>query len=166
MDTNQLTVTELFNAIEPLFGMTPESDVKHVLSWMGKLPFPGFAEDEYSLYLSRKDLGFCLLFQDAQTVKHPSAQGKAPRTPIFTGCFFYPGGVEEYETFTGALPGAITWTDTSASLVAKLGAPKNEIMNKLKGSLKAHRWHLGALLLTANYRNAGAALHHIYVGIV
>ena len=166
MNTDQLTVTGLLKAIEPLFGRIPDGDVMDVLAWMGRTPFPAFGEDEYSIYVPRKDLGFCLQFQDAEMVKHPSAEGKAPRTPIFTGCFFYPGGIEEYETFTGDLPAGITWTDTSTSLLNKLGAPKNEIMNKVKGTLKAHRWVSGALLLTASYRNGGTSLHHVYIGIV
>ena len=159
--------SNLYDTIAPLFGRTPEDpELAAVLGTLGELPFRGLASDEFSRYLTKKTAGYCLLFEDAETVRHPTAQGKARKTPIFTGCFFYPEGVDEYAQFTGALPEGILWTDSAATLPAKLGAPKNEIINKKTGRLKAHRWSKGALLLTASYKADATSLHHIYIGIV
>lgn len=157
----------LFLTIAPLFGRTPDdSELEEVLGALGHLPFCGFGVDDFSLYLPNKADGFCLLFEDADTVDHKLAKGKARRTPVFTGCFFYPEGIDEYSQFKGPLPEGIVWSDTSESILGKLGKPQNEIMNKKTGKLKAHRWNLGAFLLTASYRKEGTSLHHVYVGIV
>ena len=164
--TTSLT-SNLYDTIAPLLGRTPaDPELAAVLGALGELPFRGLASDEFSRYIAKKQDGHCLLFEDAETVRHPAAQGKARKTPVFTGCFFYPGGVDEYAQFTGVLPEGILWTDTAATLLAKLGAPKNEIMNKKTGRLKAHRWSKGELLLTASYKTDASALHHIYMGIV
>jgi hypothetical protein len=159
--------SNLYNTIAPLFGRTPEdAELAAVLGPLGELPFQGLASDEFSRYVTKKADGFCFLFEDAETVRHPVAQGKARKTPVFTGCFFYPDGVDEYSQFTGSLPEGILWTDTAATLLSKLGTPKNEILNKKTGRVKAHRWNKGNLLLTASYKADASSLHHLYIGIV
>ncbi len=159
--------SNLYHTIAPLFGRTPEDpEVAAVLETLGELPFRDLDIEEFSRYVARRPEGFCLLFQDAEIVRHPTAQGKAPKTPIFTGCFFYPEAVEDYSRFTGSLPDGILWTDNAATLLAKLGQPKNEILSKKTGRLKAHRWSRGELLLTASYQADASSLHHVYVGIV
>ncbi len=160
-------ISNLYDTIAPLFGRTPEDpEVAAVLGTLAELPFRGLDSDEFSRYIAKRAEGFCLLFEDADTVRHPTAQGKAPKTPIFTGCFFYPEGVDGYSEFIGSLPDGILWADNAATLAAKLGTPKNEILNKKTGLLKAHRWSRGELLLTASYQADASSLHHIYVGIV
>lgn len=158
--------TNLFKVIAPLFGQTPDDpDLSKLLGTLGELPFRGFGPEDFSLYMTKKADGFCLLFEDADTVDHPVAKAKPRRTPIFTGCFFYPKGVDEYDEFTGALPEGIAWSDTAGTLLSRLGTPKNEIINKKTGRVKAHRWAKDRLLLTASYKVDASSLHHIYIGI-
>jgi hypothetical protein len=166
MSAKTSVINDLFAAAEPLFGRAPDdAELQSFLNAVGKWPVPAFGPEEFSLYVADKPRGFCLLFEDAETVKHPDAAGKPARTPIFIGCFFYNEGVDGYQAFAGALPLGITWADTASSLVSKLGPPDSEIKSKKTGLVTSHGWPAGRLLLTVAYRGGGSSIRHIYVGI-
>ena len=156
---------DLFSIVDSLLGRTPDDlELQSFLTALGNWPLPDFEEEEFTIYLEDKARGFCLLFEDCSAVRHPLASGKPEKMPIFIGCFFYAEGVDEYSMFKGTLPENIVWSDDSTSLVAKLGVPNNEIINKKTGRLMAHRWSVKQWLLTASY-DSGGFLQELYLGI-
>jgi hypothetical protein len=156
----------LFTHIEKLFGETPDNqELASILSWMGQQKFPQFKKEEWDIYLSKKPFGFCLHFEDAKMVLHDCAKGKAPRTPIFTGCFYYPEGQEGFKQYSGKLPFGVTWSDTSSTLPKKFKEKATPIVSKPTGALQAHIWSFGDLRLTASYQKNQSSLAHILVAL-
>lgn len=156
---------DIYSVVEQLLGKTPDdAELQSFLVAIGKWPLSAFGPEDLSIYLEDKRLGYCLLFEDCSTVRHPLATDKVAETPIFVGCFFYSEGVDGYRAYAGKLPSSITWFDTPNTLVYKLGTPMNEIMNKKTGALLGHRWQAGQWLLSASY-SGGEKLKHLYLGI-
>lgn len=156
----------LFTHIEKLFGETPNNkELAAILAWMGHSKFPKFKAEEWDIYLSKKPLGFSFVFDDAEMVLHDCAKGKAPRTPIFTGCFFYPEGEEGFKEYTGKLPFGVTWSDTATTLQKKLKEKAKPIVSKATGALQGHIWSIGGLRLTASYQKDQSSLANILVGL-
>jgi hypothetical protein len=103
------------------------------------------------------------MFEDAQTVKHPTAAGKQPRTPLFVGCYFFTPNKDGFQLFQGALPHAVTWSDTPDTLLDKLGPVKNNIVSKKTGALTAQRWLIDGQLLTVGYKDG--VIEDVYIGV-
>jgi hypothetical protein len=66
------------------------------------------------------------------------------------------------------MPKGITWSDSSASLLARLGPPSSGIRSKKTGKLTSERW-LGAdkandPYVAAGYVDDGARLEDVFVG--
>jgi hypothetical protein len=150
-----------------LLGRTPDdSELHELLATLGNWPLRAFGPEELSIYLHDKVRGFCLVFDDSTTVRHPVASGKPAQTPIFVGAFFYAEGVDGYHAYAGAMPYGIGWSDTAKSLVSKIGPPKFEIKNKQTGQLRSHRWPAGQWMLTALYGGGGTSIKHMHLGII
>lgn len=164
MNSNALPIDTIASSVLTLAGRTPDDPELHAfLVRLSAWPLGEFPSDEFDLYHIDKERGFCLMFEDAAKVNHPSAQGKKPRTPLLVGCYFYTQGKDDYEQFAGPLPYGVTWTDTPDSLTARLGPAKNVIVSKKTGALTAHRWAIDTLLMTVGYRKG--AIEDLYVGI-
>jgi hypothetical protein len=158
---------DMFASVERLLGRTPDdNELRSFLQQLGKWPVPEFGPEELTIYLEDKARGFCLVFDDSATVRHPIAANKSPQTAIFVGCFFYSEGVDGYHAFTGSLPYGITWSDNSTTTVSKIGPPKHEIKNKNTGLLSSHRWQVGQWMLTVRYKGGGSSIRHIHLGII
>jgi len=159
-------VSGLFKRAELLLGRTPDDpELQGFLKKLQMWPVPAFEEDELTVYLENKALGFCLVFDDSSTVKHESAAGKTPGTPLFVTTFLYAEGVEGYHKFPGELPNGIAWSDSAAAVVAKLGPPKREIKNKRDGRLTAHAWPFGSWWMTVGYIGGGTSIDRIDLNI-
>jgi len=155
---------DVYAGIGPALGKTPnDPPVQSFLRSIGHWPLPELEEDEFDLNIEDEARGFSLAFEDGANLP-PSIEAKPAGTLVLCGCFFYAEGADDYQQYGGPLPQGITWSDTPASLVAKLGPPKNEMRNKKTGELDAHRWALGEQrLLTASYN--GDELENLYIGI-
>jgi hypothetical protein len=163
---NTSLVNDLYTAVDRLLGRTPDdAELQAFLSALSYWPLQVLGPEDFRIYLEDKARGFCLLFEDCSVVPHPLATGKAAKTPIFTGCFFYAEGVEGYHAYKGVLPYGITWSDTASSLVSTLGPTESEIKSKRTSMLTAHVWPAGQWFLTASYLAGGSSLKHLYVGI-
>lgn len=157
---------DIFADVDRLLGRTRDDrEFQGFLATLGYWPLGEMGPEDLSMFIENRGLGYCLVLENCSTVPHPLAAGKPDDMLIFAGCFFYPEGEEGYHSYVGRLPADISWSDTSESLTARLGTPKNVITNKKTGNLTAHRWPLGQWLLTASYRGGGKELKRIYVGI-
>jgi hypothetical protein len=159
-------VKDLFASAEKVLGQTPDdADLQALLKKLGKWPLPYFGPEELTIYIEDHAHGFCLTFDDSSGLQHPVSAGKKPGTPIFVRAFFYAEGVDEYHAYKGPLPKGMTWSDTAASMVAKMGVPKHEIKNKKTGQLSSHVWPIGSWMFTARYTNNGASINHVVLAI-
>lgn len=157
----------LVQRIRPLLGRPAEdSEVIELLGTLNNLPFPGFKEDEFSLFIENKPHGFCLLFQDAEVLNNDFATSKKSRLPILSACYFYPGGIEGFEKFTGPLPLDIAWEDNAASLIQSLGPHKSEIIDKKTGLVTSRRWTDDNYILIIKFKDGGNSIRHIFHGLI
>lgn len=129
-----------------------DAALREFLEALGHWPLPRFKSDESTLYVEDKPRGFCLLVR------------KAAQAAVLDGCFCYAEGVDDYRAFAGALPLGITWSDSAASLVTRLGEPMHEIKNKKTGKLSSQFWRLtDTCEVSAVYVGGGERLKHVYV---
>jgi hypothetical protein len=65
----------IFSHVEKLLGEAPDNEERtSIVAWMGYREFPEFKKEEWSIYLSQKNHGFCLMFDDPATAAHASAK--------------------------------------------------------------------------------------------
>jgi hypothetical protein len=154
----------LFSKVEKLLGETPDNkELAAIVSWMGYRKFPSFKDEEWAIYLSKENYGFCLKFDDAELVKHACAKGKPPRTPILTGGFFYAKGVEDYHQFSGLLPHGMEWSDTPASVEKKFKGKAKPFKNKTTKVLEAHFLVFGRVRITVSYKQDLSSVSDFYL---
>jgi hypothetical protein len=152
--------------IEKTLGETSANeDIVSLINWMEYEKFPDFPEEEWSVYLSKKELGFSLLFDDADILPPQWARGREPGTPIFTGCFLYSEGLEGFKKFNGRLPYGIAWTDTPSTLQEKFKEKAKPFLNKKTGALEAHILVFGKNRFTVDYKNDLSSVSQIYIGL-
>jgi hypothetical protein len=132
---------------------------------MGYRKFPHFKREEWSIYLSKEDYGFCLMFDDAAVAAHASAKDKPPRTPILTGGFFYAKGVEDFHQFTGRLPHGLEWSDTPLSVEKKFKGKAKPFKNKQTKALEAHFLVFGHARITVSYKNDLSSVSDFFVAL-
>lgn len=141
----------LVSTIEPLLGrVSSDSELEAFLTELGHWPLPPFQESMlYSLYLEHKADGFCLVLK-------PASQPFERRSPArFEGCFFHSAAEAGYSAFAHPLPGGVSFGEANAAVVARLGAPANQIDNKKTGRLMSQRWELSSCSVSVGYDKAG-----------
>jgi hypothetical protein len=139
-----------------------DTDLQTFLAALKLWPLPRW-KDVWDLYVEDKPRGFCLVFSEAENL----SVGRS-RVPKLSGCFLYSKGKDGYRAFLHPMPKGITWTDSAASLHAKLGKPGYEYRDKKSGALTGHRWQdrdPAKPYLAVGYVKDGTAIDDVYIGI-
>ncbi len=112
--------------------------------------------DTPTAYVSRKNLGFSLLFKEPAKITNPAYSSLPGDVPILTGCFFYSDGHDGYTQFSGSLPGGLQFADTLEQLVGKLGEPLGKREKNCR--TVAEKWEIDGRSFHVTYKAKPASI--------
>ena len=121
--------------------------------------------DDDSVYVERKMLGYSLLFVEQGFVKNARHHKEASTVLILTGCHFNSEGYENYRQYQGELPMSVVFTDSRQDALNKLG---NSDWQYLKdGKVKRERWEYAETekQLNLTYSSDQTSIKVVYFGI-
>lgn len=158
--------TAFAGTLEQLFGKSPDDlEMKRFLLQLGEPQQIQLPLGEDSAYVTRKDLGFSLLFKDRSLVRNDAFAGLSPGVPVLTTCFFYADGHEGYKGFAQGLPRGLSFSLGRAEIHKLLGAPTRQQVGTKSGRVMNERWDWGDRMLHITYAKEQDRMNVVAFGI-